>query len=87
MTINIFQFSKFSKNLGIRSEPSQWDPKWVKIEKMAPRGAREVNSQKGQHSALSNLIGFIDHQRVWKSVVSEIQKTIFKKVPLKKKVT
>ena len=58
-----------------------------KMTKMATGGAREVNSKKGQHSALNNLIGFIFHLRVWKSVVSEIQKTIFKKVPLKKKVT
>ena len=54
---------------------------------MATKGAREVNSKKGQHSAFNNLIGFIFHLRVSKSVVSEIQKTIFKKVPLKKKVT
>ena len=55
--------------------------------KMAIRGAREKNCKKEQHSALGNRIGFIFHQRVWKSVVVEIQKTIFKKVPFEKKVT
>ena len=51
---------------------------------MATKGAREVNFKKGQHSALSILIGNILNLSVRKSVVSQLQKTNFKKGALKK---
>ena len=53
---------------------------------MATKGAREANFKKGQHSALSILIGNILNLSVRKSVVSQLQKTNFKKGALKKKV-
>ena len=51
---------------------------------MATKGAREVNFKKGQHSSLSILIGNILNLSVRKSVVSQLQKTNFKKGPPKK---
>ena len=56
------------------------------MEKDATKGARDVNSKKGEHSALRNLKGFIFSLLVWKSVESEIQKTNFKKGALEKKL-